>query len=108
MRFLLLLCEYTRISHSTRVIYRTNHAVHIGPVYSFARRQIMVKVLKRTGALLPIVALTILLAACGGAGTTGSNATAPAGQSTAATAAPAAQASTAPAAAPAAAGGNLV
>src|SRR5215217_4687651 len=98
MRFLLLLCEYTHISHSTRVIYRTNHAVHIGPVFSFARRQIMVKVLKRTGALLPIVALTILLAACGG-GATGSNATAPAGQSTDATAAPEAQATAAPAAA---------
>jgi len=69
----------------------------------------MVKLHKRTGAvLLTIVALTMLLAACGGGGATGSNATAPAAQSTEATAAPAAQVTAAPAAAPAAAAGALV
>jgi iron(III) transport system substrate-binding protein len=71
----------------------------------------MVKLHKRTGALFPaIVALALLLAACGGGGATGSNATTPAAQNTAA---PAGQSTAAPAAgqattAPVAAGGDLV
>jgi iron(III) transport system substrate-binding protein len=62
----------------------------------------MVKRPKRIGALLlALIALAMLLAACGGGGATGSNAATPAAQNTAA---PADQAATAPAAA----GGDLV